>query len=89
MTLSITTLCYYAECCVLFIIMLSVVMLNIVMMNVVMMNVVMLNVIMLNVVMLNVVMLSVVVPHKGFHFSSLQALLTNIRPGWKSQGGRN
>jgi hypothetical protein len=50
--LSITMLCLYAECCVLFNVML----------NVIALSVVMLNVIMLSVVMLSVIMLSVTVP---------------------------
>ncbi len=62
MTLSISDnqhkfLFYYAECHILFTIML-----NVTMLNVIMLNVIMLNVIMLNVIMLNVVMLSVVAP---------------------------
>ncbi len=52
MTLSIITLCHYAECRVLFITML---------------NVIMLSVVMLNVVMLSVVMLNVVAPEKTFY----------------------
>ncbi len=40
MTLSITMLCYYVECRILFTIMLSVVMLNVVVLNVVMLSVV-------------------------------------------------
>ncbi len=58
MPLSVATICHYAECCVLFI-----VMLNVIMPNVIMLNVVMLNVVMLNVIMLNVVMLSVFAPY--------------------------
>jgi hypothetical protein len=49
MTLSITMLCHYAECRVLFIIMLSVIMLSVVMLSVIMLSVVMLNVVMLSV----------------------------------------
>jgi hypothetical protein len=55
MTHSITILCYYAECHILFTIMLNVVMQNAVMLSVVMLNVAMLSVVMLNVVMLSVV----------------------------------
>ncbi len=40
MTLSITMLCYYAECHVLFIIMLNVIILSVAMLNVVILNVV-------------------------------------------------
>ncbi len=50
-TLNITMICdySYAECCILFIIMLSVIMLNVVALSVVMLSVVMLSVIMLSV----------------------------------------
>ncbi len=58
MPLSMITIFHYAECCVLFI-----VLLNVVMPNVIMLNVVMLNVVMLNVIKLNVVMLSVFAPY--------------------------
>ncbi len=65
MTLSITTLCHYAEyrcaeCHDLFIDML-----NVIMMSVIMLSVVMLSVIMLSVVLLNVVMMSVATPKKS------------------------
>jgi hypothetical protein len=43
-TFSITKLCHYAECCVLFIVMLNVIMLSVVMLNVIMLNVVTLKV---------------------------------------------
>jgi hypothetical protein len=61
--------CRYAECCVLFIVMMSVIMLKVIMLSVVMLNVIMVSVVMLNVilvsvVMLNVVILSVMVPIK-------------------------
>jgi len=49
--------CHYANCHILFTIMLSVIMLN-----AIMLSIVILNAIMLSVVMLNVIMLSVVVP---------------------------
>ncbi len=45
---SITTLCYYAECHVLFIIMLNVLMVSVIMLNVVMVSVIMVNVVMLS-----------------------------------------
>jgi hypothetical protein len=61
-THSITTLCYnaerrYAECHILFIVMLSVVMLTVVMLNVFMPNVIILSAIKLNVIMLSVMAL--------------------------------
>ncbi len=56
-TLSIKMLCHYAECRVLFTIML-----NVIMLSAVMLSVVMLIVVMLSVVMLNAFMLSVVAP---------------------------
>jgi hypothetical protein len=62
MTLSITMLSYYAECHILFTIMLNVIVLRVIMLSVIMLNVIMLNVVMLNVVMLSVVMVSVVTP---------------------------
>jgi hypothetical protein len=43
--LGITTLCHFAECCVLFIVALNAIMLNVIMPNVIMLNVIMLNVI--------------------------------------------
>jgi hypothetical protein len=61
MTISILTLCHYAECRVLFIIML-----NASMLKVVMLNVFMLSVAMLSVVMLSIVMLSVVAPPRKY-----------------------
>jgi hypothetical protein len=60
MTLSITGLCHYAECRVLFIVTLNVIVLNVIMLNVIVLNVNKLNVIMLNVIMLNVIMLNVI-----------------------------
>ncbi len=67
MTLSITILCYYAESCyaechILFTIMLYVIMLIVIMLSVVMMRVIMLSVVMLRVVMLCVIMLNVLAP---------------------------
>ncbi len=67
MTLSITTLCHYAECHsaefrVLFIVMLNVIMQNVVMMSVVMLSVVVLSVVVLSVVVLSVIVLSAVAP---------------------------
>ncbi len=59
---NLTTLHHYAECRVLFVVMLSVAMLNVVMLSVIM-RAAMLNVFMLSVVMLNVIMLSVVAPY--------------------------
>ncbi len=55
MTLGITTLCHYTECCcaechILFIVMLNVIMLSVIMLNVIMLSVAMQNVIMLSVV---------------------------------------
>jgi hypothetical protein len=64
MTLSITTLCYYAVRRALFI-----VILNVIALSGVMFNVIMLSVTVLNIIMLSVVMLSVVVPSK---YESLQ-----------------
>jgi hypothetical protein len=65
MTLSITELYHYAECCnaecrILFIFMLSVVMLSVIVLSVVILRVIMLSVVMLSIVMLIVIMLSVV-----------------------------
>jgi hypothetical protein len=54
---SITMLCHYAECRILFIIML-----NIIMLSVIMLSVIMLSVIMLSVMMLSVIMPSIVAP---------------------------
>ncbi len=54
MTLSITALYQYAECPILFIVMLNVILTNVVMLSVIVLNVGMLCVIVLNVVMLNV-----------------------------------
>ncbi len=54
-TPSITTLCHYAECSVLFIVFLNVTILSVIKLNVIMLCVVTLNVIMMSVVMLNVV----------------------------------
>jgi len=62
MTLTITTLCikcHYAQCRILFIVLLNAVMLSVVMLNVNMMSALALNVIMLSVIMLHVVMMSV------------------------------
>ncbi len=53
--------CHYAECRVLFIVMLCEVMLNVIMLRVLVLSVVMLSVVMLSVVILSVVMLSVVI----------------------------
>ncbi len=52
---------HYAECCILFIVMLSVIMLSVIMLSVIMLSVIMLSVIMLSVIMLSVIMLSVVI----------------------------
>ncbi len=65
MTVSITMLshnseCHYAECRILFNIMLNVVMLSVILLNIDMLSVFMLNIDMLSVVMLNIDMLSVV-----------------------------
>jgi hypothetical protein len=54
-TPSITTLCHYAECSVLFIVLLNVTILSVVKLNVIMLCVVTLNVIVMSVIMLNVV----------------------------------
>jgi hypothetical protein len=59
-TLSIITLYYYAEFCILLIITLNVIMLSVLMLSVIMLSVIMLNVVKLNVEMLNVVKLSVI-----------------------------
>jgi hypothetical protein len=56
----------YAECHILFTIMLSVIILDFIMLSVIMLNVIMLSVIMLNVIILSVVMLSVVAPLKRY-----------------------
>jgi hypothetical protein len=60
MTMSITMLCYYAECLILFTNMLNVVMVSVVMLSVVILSVVMLNVITLSVGLLNVIIQSIV-----------------------------
>jgi hypothetical protein len=52
MALSITMLCHYAECRILFIIMQNVIMLSVTMLNIVMLSVIMLSVVMLSVVAL-------------------------------------
>jgi len=62
MTLSITKLCHYAECCIPFIVMLNVITLDVVILNVIMLDVAMLNVINLDVDMLRIIMLSVITP---------------------------
>jgi len=54
-TLSLKMLCHYAECRVLFIVMLNVIMLTVVILIVIMLNVIMLSVVMLNVILLSVV----------------------------------
>jgi hypothetical protein len=55
--MSITMLCYYAECLILFTNMLNVVMVSVVMLSVIILSVVLLNVIIMSVVMLNVIIL--------------------------------
>jgi hypothetical protein len=67
MALSITTLFHYAEGCyaecrILFAVMLSAIMLNVVRLSFIMLNVVMLNFIMLSAIMLHVNVMSVVAP---------------------------
>ena len=62
--LSINQLCHYAECNVLFI-----VMLNTIMLSVVVLNAFMLSLVMLNVVMPSVVMLSLVAWRKNFDWA--------------------
>ncbi len=66
MTLSLTMVFYYAECLILFTIMLKVVMLNVIMVNVIMLNVVMLNVFMLSVVVPNTFGASLLTKYKLF-----------------------
>jgi hypothetical protein len=61
MTLSITTLYHYAECRILFIVMLIVVLMNAVMLSVAIMNVVMLSATIMNVIMLSVAIMDVVI----------------------------
>jgi hypothetical protein len=68
-TLSLTTLCHYAECSVLFIVFLNVIILSVVKLNVNMLCVVKLNVIMMSVVMLNV-MAPLLGPHLQHFISS-------------------
>jgi hypothetical protein len=58
--LSLKMLCHYAECRVLFIVMLNVIMLTVVILIVIMLNVIMLSVIILIVILLSVVMLNVI-----------------------------
>ncbi len=60
MALNIKRLCHFAECCILFTIMLNVIMLSVVMLTVIMLSVIMLSVIMLSVIMLSVVMLTAI-----------------------------
>jgi hypothetical protein len=79
-TLSLTLLCYYAECRILFTIILHDIMLSVVMLNVIMLSVVMLSVVMLSVVMLSVVMLSVVAYKKlaiGKHSSLFSSIVSD------------
>jgi hypothetical protein len=58
-TLGIATLCHYAECQILFVVVLNVVMLSIMMLNAIILSVFMLNVVILSVIILNEVMVSV------------------------------
>ena len=53
-------LSYYAECRILYTIMLNVILLSIIMLNVVLLSVIMLNVVLLNVIMLNVILMNVI-----------------------------
>ncbi len=58
MTLSLTTVCHYAKCCLLFFLMLNVIMLGAFKLDVAMLNVLKLNVAMRSVVRMNVAMLN-------------------------------
>ncbi len=69
MTLSITTICHYAECRDLFIVMLNVILLSVIMVNVVILSV------MLSVIMLSAIILSVEAPIKPISKHILHELL--------------
>jgi hypothetical protein len=87
MTVSITMLCQYAECRILFFIVLNAIMLNVIMLNVIMvsvnmLSVVTLNVIMMNVIMLNVIMLNVIMLKSSHHIRGSRKLMgENFKSG--------